>query len=109
MDLNKILKNFLIREPFYGLLMLNLNKEVVGPEHAVKTAGIGPKGLNLTLYINKDFWEKLTEPEKYSIIKHESMHLAFMHLTSLFSVHSHKNYQMNISMDQWSRYIVIYI
>lgn len=99
MDLNKILKNFLIREPFYGLLMLNLNKEVVGPEHAVKTAGIGPKGLNLTLYINKDFWDKLTEPEKYAIIKHEICHLAFCHLTSAFSVPDNKHYQMNVAED----------
>lgn len=99
MELNKALKEFFIREPFYGTLMLNFNKQIVGSDHDVKTAAVGRAGLSFTLYINQDFWSKLSDKECLMVIKHEAMHLAFMHLTSLFSVPSHKRYQMNIAMD----------
>ena len=56
MDLNKALKDFFIREPFYGTLMLNFNKKLVDDDHPVKTAAVAVEGLSLTLYINKSFW-----------------------------------------------------
>lgn len=99
MDLNKALKKFFIREPFYGTLMLNFNKQIVGPEHEVQTAAVGRAGLSFTLYINQEFWNKLNDDECIAVLKHECIHLAFMHLTSSFSVPLHKNYQMNIAQD----------
>lgn len=99
MELNKALKEFFIREPFYGTLMLNFNKQMVGPDHEIKTAAIGRAGLNLTLYVNQKFWNELSDKEQAAILKHEVMHVAFMHLTSLFDVPSNKHYQMNIAED----------
>ena len=99
MELNKALKDFFIREPFYGTLMLNFNKQIVGPDHDVKTAAIGRAGLNLTLYVNQEFWDGLNDKEQAAILKHECAHVAFMHLTSLFDVPSNKHYQMNIAED----------
>ena len=71
MELNKALKEFFIREPFYGTLMLNFNKKIVGPDHDVKTAAVDRAGLNLTLYINQEFWNGLSDKEQAAILKHE--------------------------------------
>lgn len=99
MEVNKVLKQFLIREPFYGFLMLNLNKEIVGPEHDVKTAAVGPKGLGFTLYINEEFWNTLSLEQAIGLLKHEMMHLAFFHLSSNFKVPDNDFELMNISQD----------
>lgn len=99
MELNKALRDLFVREPFYGTLMLNLNKEIVGPDHDVKTAAVGPKGLGLTLYINEEFWCKLSDNEQLAILKHEIMHIAFYHLSDLYSVPGNKHYQMNLAQD----------
>ena len=42
----------LLKEPFYAHLLSGLNKQVVGPGHAVDTmaVGLGPGGL--ALYVN---------------------------------------------------------
>lgn len=71
MELNKALKKFFIREPFYGTLMLNFNKQIVGTEHEVQTAAVGRAGLSFTLYINQEFWNKLNDEEQNAILKHE--------------------------------------
>lgn len=71
MELNKALKDFFIREPFYGTLMLNFNKQIVGPDHDVKTAAVGRAGLSLTLYVNQEFWDGLSDKEQNAILKHE--------------------------------------
>lgn len=99
MELNKALKRFFINEPFYGTLMLNLNKEIVGPEHDVKTAAIGPKGLGFTLYVNEEFWSGLSDKEQIALLKHESMHVAFMHLSGNFYVPDSDFELMNIAQD----------
>ena len=99
MELNKALKEFFIREPFYGTLMLNFNKQIVGPDHEIKTAAIGRAGLNLTLYVNQKFWNELSDKHQQGVLLHEAQHIAFFHLTDLFSVPYNKHYQMNIAMD----------
>lgn len=63
-----IAKRLLVKEPFYGLFLLGLNKIETDK---VKTAAVGRQGINHVLYINKDFWGKLTDDEQYAIIKHE--------------------------------------
>ena len=71
MELIKCAKELLIRQPFYGLFLLNLRKEFVDDNHPVKTAGVGPNGLNFTLYVNKTFWGKLTDNEQIAVLTHE--------------------------------------
>lgn len=71
MTLQKALKELLITRPFYGLFMLNLRKEIVSGNHEVKTAAVGPNGINFTLYVNEDFWSQLTDNEQLSILCHE--------------------------------------
>lgn len=75
MTVQKALKELLIRSPFYGLFMLNLRKEIVsGETHPIQTAAVGPNGLGLTLYVNQDFWDKLTDENQIAILTHEVMH-----------------------------------
>lgn len=97
MKLIKACKELLIREPFYGLFLLNLRKEIVSEESHIKTLAVGPNGLNFVLYVNESFWNSLSDNEQISVLKHELFHLCFMHLTDDFKAENSKI--MNIAMD----------
>lgn len=97
MQLIKACKELLIIQPFYGLFLLNLRKEIVDNNHPVKTAAVGPNGINFTLYVNNDFWNKLIDLEQLAVLQHELMHICFMHLTEDFKCDNPHN--MNIAMD----------
>lgn len=90
-------KDLLIREPFYGLFLLNLRKEIVPKEHEIQTIGVGPNGINFTLYVNEHFWSNLDSKYHVSILKHEMLHLVFGHCTELYDVDDHQT--MNKGMD----------
>lgn len=76
MELDKCVKNLLIKEPFYGLFMLNLNRYY---SDRVPTAGVRLNGINFELAVNKDFFEKLPDNEALSILKHEVTHIIYKH------------------------------
>lgn len=97
MQLIKACKELLIQQPFYGLFMMNLRKEIVDNNHSVKTAAVGPNGVNFTLYVNKTFWEGLTDNEQIAVLTHEVMHICFFHLTDEFKADN--PYNMNIAED----------
>lgn len=97
MTIQKALKELLIVSPFYGIFLLSLRKEIVNGNHSVKTAAVGPNGLNFTLYVNEDFWKKLTDKEQLAVLTHECSHLCFFHLTEHFKASNHT--LMNIAMD----------
>lgn len=71
MTIQKALKELLIVSPFYGIFLLSLRKEIVNGNHPVKTATVGPNGLNFTLYVNEDFWKKLSDKEQLAVLTHE--------------------------------------
>ena len=95
--LSKILKELIIRYPFYGIFCLGLRKEIVKGDHPIKTAGVGPNGLNFTLYVNEDFWNKLTELAQLQLLIHELRHLCLFHVGEWFKAENHHN--MNVAMD----------
>lgn len=97
MTLQKALKELLIVSSFYGIFLLSLRKEIVNGNHPVKTAAVGPNGLNFTLYVNEDFWKKLSDKEQLAVLTHEVSHICFFHLTEHFKASNHK--LMNIAMD----------
>lgn len=97
MTIQKALKELLIVSPFYGIFLLSLRKEIVNGNHSVKTAAVGPNGLNFTLYVNEDFWKKLSDKEQLAVLTHECSHLCFFHLTEHFKASNHA--LMNIAMD----------
>ena len=64
----KICKKLLIKEPFYGLFLLNINKRF---SEKIETAAVGIEGINPVLYINKGFWAGLNETMQLAVLKHE--------------------------------------
>lgn len=104
MQLIKACKELLIQQPFYGLFMLNLRKEIVDNNHSVKTAAVGPNGVNFTLYVNKTFWEGLTDNEQIAVLTHEVMHICFFHLTDEFKADN--PYNMNIAEDVYINQLI---
>ena len=98
-NLTKICKDLMLEQPFYGLLLLNLNKEWTSK---VPTAGVGLQGINYKLYINPEFWQTLTENEKKGLLQHELMHIAFFHITEYSHLRNHElaNIAQDIEINQ---------
>ena len=79
MDLDRAVKTLLIREPFYGLFLLNLNR-YYGDK--CDTACVCRNGINTELCVNKEFWDTLSDDEQLGVLKHELSHILFKHITS---------------------------
>jgi predicted metal-dependent peptidase len=98
-DLTVTCKNLMFTEPFYGLLLLNLQKEFTTK---IETAGVGLNGINYKLLINPEFWKELTPEKKTGLLKHELMHIAFFHVTEYTHLKDQKiaNVAMDIEINQ---------
>lgn len=90
MDLDRAAKTLLIREPFYGLFLLNLNRYY---GNRCETACVCRNGINTELCVNKEFWDKLSDDEQLGVLKHELGHILFKHITSseYYGDHNHFN------------------
>lgn len=77
-SLEKISKTLMLKEPFYGLFLIMLNKQW---RSDISTAGVSRNGINYQLAINSDFWSNLSEDHRIGLLKHELMHLTFHHIT----------------------------
>ena len=93
-DLGRVSKEIMLKEPFYGLFLMMLNKKW---DKKVETAGVSTDGLNYFIYINPDFWMSLPRNKKIGLLKHELKHIAFFHLTD-FGHQTNKTIS-NIAMD----------
>ena len=78
-ELAKASKDLMLKEPFYGLFLIMLNKQ--WNNKAVPTAGVSRLGINYQLYLNTDFWDTLGSQQKIGLLKHELLHIAFFHIT----------------------------
>jgi predicted metal-dependent peptidase len=94
-SLAKASKELMLREAYYGLLLMSLNK--IWSQKKVPTAGVCIKGINYELAINPDFWQTLSPIQKVGILKHELLHIAFFHLTDYNDLQDKK--LLNIAMD----------
>ena len=70
-------RKLLIREPFYGLFLMGLNKYF---DNSVPTACIRRKGINTELAINKEYWDGLDDTTAVNVLYHEISHIIFKHL-----------------------------
>lgn len=75
--LAKATKSLMLKEPFYGLFLIGMNKDW---SKSIPTAGVSKNGINMQLTINPLFWEGLTPEYRVGILKHELLHIAFQHL-----------------------------
>jgi predicted metal-dependent peptidase len=98
--LARAVKELMYTEPFYGLLILSLNKKW---DERVKTACVGVSGINFDLSISPTFWEGLSAVQRKGILKHELMHMALFHLTDYRHLTDHRiaNIAMDIEINQY--------
>lgn len=93
-SLSKATKDLMLKEPYYGIFLIMLNKLW---SSKVPTAGVSKMGINYQLEINEEFWQDLSEPHKMGILKHELLHIAFGHLSMYFKFSDKK--RANVAMD----------
>jgi len=75
--ISKTSKDLMLLEPFYGLLLISLNKEI---SDRVPTAGVSKNGINYQLVVNPKFWGDLSSDHRIGLLKHELLHIGFFHL-----------------------------
>jgi predicted metal-dependent peptidase len=93
-ELAKASKDLMLKEAFYGLFLIMLNKQW---STKVPTAGVSRLGINYQLYLNEEFWDKLTPDQRIGLLKHELLHIAFFHITDYD--HLSDKLIANIAMD----------
>jgi predicted metal-dependent peptidase len=93
-DILKVSKNLLFDQPFYGSVLLSLQKEM---SKDIKTACVGLNGIMFKLLVNPDFWNKLSLDHKKGLLIHELGHIINFHLTEYKHLTDHKI--ANIAMD----------
>lgn len=67
-SLSKATKDLMLKEPYYGIFLIMLNKFW---SKRIPTAGVSKMGINYQLEINEGFWDKLPDLHKMGILKHE--------------------------------------
>lgn len=92
--LSKATKELMLKEPFYGLFLIMMNKVW---RTDLDTAGVSKHGINVQLAINPTFWGNLSQEYRVGILKHEILHVAFQHLLLRDSYKNHKLF--NIAAD----------
>jgi predicted metal-dependent peptidase len=93
-SLSKAGKELMLKEPYYGIFLIMLNKVWT---NKVPTAGVSKNGINYQLAINEDFWNSLSNEHMLGLLKHELLHIAFGHLTMYFKFSDRK--MANVAMD----------
>lgn len=90
----------MLREPFYGMFLIMLNKQW---SDSVHTACVGLNGINYHLLINEQFWSTLTEKSHRGLLKHELLHIGFFHLTDFNHLADQEiaNYAMDCEINQY--------
>lgn len=94
-------KMLMFKEPFYGLFLISLNKDI---STRIPTACVSKNGINVQLTINPEFWEKkLNEKSRIGVLKHELLHVAFFHLDSWdrFPDHELANIAADLEVNQY--------
>ena len=99
-ELAKASKDLMLQEAFYGLFLIMLNKEW---STKVPTAGVSRKGINYQLYLNEDFWTKLSSKQHIGLLKHELLHIALFHITEYEHLKDHNiaNIAMDLEINQY--------
>jgi predicted metal-dependent peptidase len=76
-DFNIVTKKMMLKEPFYGLFLMTLNKHA---DLSIPTACVSKQGINQQLSINPEYWNSLNENTRLGLLKHELLHIVFFHL-----------------------------
>lgn len=93
---DKAIKNLMIKEPFYGLFIAQINRKF---SDKIPTAGVIfiRSTLSYELWINEEFWNKLPDDQQIGVLMHEAGHIMYSHLTMYNDLDIHE--LANIAMD----------
>jgi len=93
-------KKLMFDEPFYGLMLIGMNKEL---SERIDTACVTRDNINTKLMVNPEFWATLDENTKTGVLKHELLHIAFFHLLNMDSFPDRKlhNVAADLEINQY--------
>jgi predicted metal-dependent peptidase len=95
-EIAKFSKQLMLKEPFYGLVLISLNKEL---DKNIQTACVTPDKINTKLKVNPEFWSTLDDKTKLGVLKHELLHICFFHLTNWDRFDNKKVYNMAADLE----------
>ena len=95
-EITKYSKHLMLKEPFYGLVLIGLNKEL---DKNIPTACVTPDNINIKLKVNPEFWSTLDDRTKLGVLKHELLHICFFHLTNWDRFDNKKVYNMAADLE----------
>ena len=98
-DINKIVRNIILRTPHWGYMLSSVNRLLARELHKqpLPTACVYKEGLDINMAFNPDFMETLDEGEKMFVILHEMLHIAWVHPVL---IHKYKHPEIfNIAAD----------
>ncbi len=98
-ELGRVIRGFTLKHPFFGHLVMKLQKEIKYDDKLIDTAcvTIDPTTMQMYLMFNNDFWDKITPDQREGVLHHEIMHIAYDHLNMLENYSDMKT--ANIAMD----------
>lgn len=94
MELDQAIRKLLIKDPFYGLFLLNINRYY---GNLCETACIARNGIYTELCVNKEFWDSLDDEMQLGVIRHEVGHILFNHF--LMSEQFSDQHRLNVAND----------
>lgn len=94
-QVHKASKLVLYDMPFYGGVLLSLQKEI--NNRKTKTACVGLNGIMYKMSFNSDFFDSLSLDHRRGLLLHELGHIIYFHLTDYTHLTDHKI--ANIAMD----------
>lgn len=77
MDIAKITKSLIYKDPFYGHFALGIDKKF---SNLVSTACVTINGINTEMHFCEDFVNTLNEKQQIGLMQHELGHIALFHL-----------------------------
>lgn len=95
-DINNIVKDLMMEDPFYGLFISSVRKEA-NNKIPLAAVSLNKSTMDFKLLINPEEWEKYDWWKKKGIVKHEAKHIIFMHMISFGFMTNHK--MANVAMD----------
>lgn len=99
-QLAKTSKDLMLREPFYGLFLIMLNKVW---DKSIPTACVSRNRINFQLTINEDYWKSLDDNRRRGLLKHEVLHIGFFHVTDYNHLTDYeiRNIAMDMEINQY--------
>lgn len=94
-DISNTIKDLIIKEPFYGLLAINLDRLY---SDKTEDLAIQYSENRVKLLINKEYFKALDIPQRKNAVKHELLHMVFKHMDDYWNK-TENDSLLNLAMD----------